>query len=238
MSLQPEQLKGEVSIEELKKLLAINPTVKLLDKDISDKVIKRTYGFQLSVPQYMVMFLLLNLFTFSSALLVEEKMTGKLRRIFLAPVESWQIILGKVASRVFWGFLQMVFLIVVGKFVFNITWGNDLFALFLLLFSFALGSVSLGMYFATFFRNPGKCAGLGSIAVIIMSALGGCWWPLEVVPETLRYAAFLFPTGWAMNGMMKIMTFGYGLDRVMVNIAIFLIITVLFIPLASRRLRV
>lgn len=236
ISLEPEQLRSKLTTEELKKLVTISPQIILQEKDMSRFIIKIPYGFQRTVPQYMIMFLLLVLFTHSATQLVTERITGQMRRLFMAPIASWQIVAGKIFSRVTWSVLQMLFIIIVGIVLFHINWGNSPAALFLLLVIFAVASSAIGIYFSTFFNNPSKCGGLGSLAIMIMSALGGCWWPLDVVPEYMRYAAFIFPTGWALDGIIKIMSFGYSTSGIYWHILYLIAISAIFIPLASRAL--
>jgi ABC-type multidrug transport system permease subunit len=70
-----------------------------------------------------------------------------------------------------------------------------------------------------------------------MSALGGCWWPLEIVPSPMREVAFAFPTGWAMDGLHKVMVFGHGAGAVLPNVAALLVMFTVFFFLASRFMR-
>jgi ABC-2 type transport system permease protein len=43
-----------------------------------------------------------------------------------------------------------------------------------------------------------------------MDALGGCWWPLEIVPDFIKVVAHLVPTAWAMDALHQLITFGGG----------------------------
>jgi len=46
-----------------------------------------------------------------------------------------------------------------------------------------------------------------------MAALGGCWWPLEIVPDFVKRLAHLVPTGWAMDALHQLITFGGGFAK-------------------------
>jgi hypothetical protein len=41
-------------------------------------------------------------------------------------------------------------------------------------------------------RGPGG-GNLGVLSTMVMAALGGCWWPLEIVPDTVQVLAYAFP---------------------------------------------
>ena len=42
---------------------------------------------------------------------------------------------------------------------------------------------------------------------VVLAALGGCWWPIEIVPEPFRIVALLTPSYWAMRGLQGVMYF-------------------------------
>src|SRR5439155_1065398 len=46
---------------------------------------------------------------------------------------------------------------------------------------------------------------LGSIAIMTMAAVGGCWWPIDLEPDWMQRAALAFPTTWAMEAYNDLM---------------------------------
>jgi len=46
---------------------------------------------------------------------------------------------------------------------------------------------------------------LGSIAIVTMAAVGGCWWPIDLEPHWMRTVALAFPTTWAMEAFNDLM---------------------------------
>ena len=46
---------------------------------------------------------------------------------------------------------------------------------------------------------------LGSIAIMTMAAVGGCWWPINLEPDWMQRAALVFPTTWAMEAYNDLM---------------------------------
>ncbi len=235
LCIDTEYFKKNINNDELEKLFSIKSTINLNEKKLSNYIQPISYGFQRSLPACLVMLIFINLFTYSAAYLVYERELGFTRRLQLAPMNPYHIVIGKITSRVIWNMIQIIFLIVLGILLFNINLGNDIIALIILLFSFAVSSAAMGIYFSSLFKNPNKCAGIGIMIILIMSALGGCWWPLEIVPEYLRYVAYIIPTGWAMDGLTKIMSFGSFLPDVLPNISAFLVTSILFIYLASHK---
>jgi len=49
--------------------------------------------------------------------------------------------------------------------------------------------------------NPDKVPGLCVLISLIMATLDVCWWPLEIVPDTLSTVAHVFPTARVMDAL-------------------------------------
>ena len=75
------------------------------------------------------------------------------------------------------------------------------------------------------------------IATMAMAALGGCWWPIEVVSKPLQTVALLLPTGWAMSALHGTISFGRTLDGVALQLVVLAGFAVGFTLLAARSLR-
>jgi ABC-2 type transport system permease protein len=56
------------------------------------------------------------------------------------------------------------------------------------------------------------------------AALGGAWWPLEIVPEFMQIIGHISPVAWAMDGFHEIMFFKGGLTDIVVPLAVLMII--------------
>jgi ABC-type multidrug transport system permease subunit len=193
-------------------------------------------GFQASVPGNLVMFVLMTM-VFSGAVITVERYTGVLRRYAYTPAGKGSILLGKLLGRMLIAFIQILFLLLVGKFLFRISLGTSTGALVFLMTVFAFCTGAFGVFFGALFRNPEQVSALSIITTLSMSALGGCWWSIELVPSTFKTIAFVLPTGWAMDGMHKIISFGYGMHAIVLDAAMLGAFGVAFVLLASWRLR-
>jgi ABC-2 type transport system permease protein len=234
LGFAPDDFRRSLTAEEVRAKVRIEPTVRLSVRE--QAVSAPVGGFQRSLPSYFVMMTFLNLFTYSSALLIEEKRRGHLQRVLVSPAGRTQIAAGKLVSRVAWAGLQLAVMILAGFFIFRIRFGAHPEALIALLGSFALCAAAMGVFYATLFESADKAAALGSIIVIVMSALGGCWWPLEIVPGWMRVIAFALPTGWAMNGIFRVMAFDASLAGIGTHLAVFTGAAVIFTVIAARRM--
>jgi ABC-2 type transport system permease protein len=42
---------------------------------------------------------------------------------------------------------------------------------------------------------------------VVLAGLGGCWWPIEVVPEFFQRVAAFTPSYWCVHGLQRVMYF-------------------------------
>ncbi|MBK9138417.1 MAG: ABC transporter permease [Verrucomicrobia bacterium] len=167
-------------------------------------------GFALSVPGVLVMYLMLNLLVFGGAAVASERRSGLMRRFLMQPLSRGALIMGKVYGLVLLGAVQVAVFLVLGQFVFKVELGSELPGILLTLMIYSWMSASLGVLIGSVITSEDKVTGLCVLASMVMAALGGCWWPLEVVPESIRTLAHFFPTAWALDALHQMITFGGG----------------------------
>ena len=206
------------------------------DADIGVRKQEVTAGFQRSVPSYLVMFVFLNLLV-SGAGIAEDRASGRLRRMAMAPVSRRTIVLGKLLGRFAIGWIQIIYMLGFGMIV-GIRWADHPWVFFAFLSLFALAAASLGILMGTLFKDPDKCASIAVWVAIVLSPLGGLWWPIELGSPLMRQISYLVPTGWAMEGVNSMLAFGAGAADVAPFAFGFLALFAVSFPLAARRLQV
>ena len=198
-------------------------------------------GFAQSIPGMSVMFVMLVALTYGAASVSGERESGKLRRLVTAPVSPSEIVAGKIAGRLVVSAAQITVLVLVGmvgSLAFGLYIGDHPFQLWLVLLLFALTVAPLGVAIGGWISDPNRAASIGVILTMVMAALGGCWWPLEVVSKPLKTAALFLPTGWAMRTLHGLISFGKGLGDLQSNLLVLGGFALAFAFLATRSLRV
>jgi ABC-2 type transport system permease protein len=171
-------------------------------------------GFAFSLPGNLVMYLLMNLMIFGGATLASERRDGVLRRLSIQPVSRAAIIGGKLYGLMLLGAVQIAFFVLVGRFVFQVNLGANLPGVLLTLLVFSWVAASLGVLAGSVLRAEDRVTGLCVLVALLMAALGGCWWPLELAPDWLRIIARCLPTGWALAALHQLISFGSGLGAI------------------------
>lgn len=229
--------KGEKPSAESFAHLAQQPRLIWLSVTSAGKRKDPPVGFEQAVPGTLVMFTLLIMFTSGAASLLVERRQGILRRLASSPMSRGAVVLGKWGARVTLGFIQIAFAMLAGKILFRVNWGEHLGAILLLLAAYASLAALLGLLLGNFSTSDGQVIGLGVIASNVMAALGGCWWPIEITPRWAQSMALIFPTGWAMDALHKLMFFGDSAAAVIPHLAGFVGLALIAGYLLARTFR-
>lgn len=200
-------LDGEALAREYHRIAALEPRV-ALESTFMGKGRVIPGGYNQTVPGMIVMSILFTVMTYGTAMLAEDRRGGLLKRLAVTPTSRAQIITGKLLGRIFIGFIQVAILLLVSHLAFGFYLGNSVLGWILCMVPYAFACGALGMFMGCFFKSEDQAATLGWIPAIFMAALGGCWWPREVVSEYINAVGYIFPTAWAMDGLHKIISFG------------------------------
>ncbi|MCA9945328.1 MAG: ABC transporter permease [Anaerolineales bacterium] len=185
-------------------------------------------GLNQSSPGMMAMFATFGMIG-GAAVMIQERQSGTLRRLLVMPISKGSILLGKLLGILLTGLLQMTLLIVVAALFFDVPWGNSPAALAVIVFAFALAITSLSMMMAALTKTLAQANALGTVIVLSISALGGAWWPLDIVPGWMQTIGRFSPMSWAMDGFQDIITRGLGMTAVLPEAGVLLAFTVIFL---------
>lgn len=201
---------GEVVTPESLQVLQEQPRSLTLHVESAGKRQEIPTGYSQTIPGTMVMFTLLVLLTSGSILLVIERKKGLLRRLASAPISRSSIVLGKWLGKMALAVIQIAFAMVAGTLFFDMDWGSALPMVFVVLIAWGAFCTSAAILLANVARSEGQMAGIGVISSMVLAALGGCWWPIEVTAGWMQELARWLPTGWTMGALHHLVNFGHG----------------------------
>jgi len=161
--------------------------------------------FDQNVPGFSVTFLLLGMLLGVSLGLLDERDWGTFERVRAMPIAVANVLGGKLLSRFLVGMVQMVTLLVVGWLAFDVSLGPQPWALLLPIAGIVFAGTGFGLIVAAVAPTREAVLPLGSIVIVTMAAVGGCWWPIDLEPRWMRTVALAFPTTWAMDAFNDLM---------------------------------
>ncbi|MGH7820339.1 MAG: ABC transporter permease, partial [Candidatus Binatia bacterium] len=101
--------------------------------------------------------------------------------------------------------VQMGLLFAIGWAAFGVSLGPEPWALALPTAGIVFAGTTFGLVVAGVANSREAVLPLGSIVIVSMAAIGGCWWPIDLEPRWMRSVALAFPTTWAMAAFNDLM---------------------------------
>ncbi len=184
------------------------------------------------VPGYSLMFVYF-LIPSLALTVIEERQTGTLRRLLVAPLARSQILLGKLLPYFLIAIGQFIFVLVASRLLFGIDLGSSTAALAIIIVTSALAMAGLGILIATFARSEGQADGLATIIVLAMAVISGAMFPNIAIPGLQA----ITPHYWSMQGFLNVTLHGQGVSGVLGPAGILLTMAALFFTVGAVRFR-
>ncbi|KPN93251.1 ABC transporter permease [Lysinibacillus sp. ZYM-1] len=191
-------------------------------------------SFQYYAAGISVMFILLTGMSGLSSI-IEEKKLGTYSRIRMTYTSLPSFIIGKWLSTTATCLLQFFILILGTSLIFNISWGNHLGVLFLLMLAYVFAIGGIVIFLTIFIQTETMANIIRGVGVQIMVLLGGSMIPIHTFPEMLQYAAYITPNYWAQNGLLNLMG-GRGFSSITVELLVLFCIGLLTFSIGFIRL--
>jgi ABC-2 type transport system permease protein len=192
-------------------------------------------GAAQTTPGMTLMFALL--FGGQSGLALQrERQNGVIGRLYGSPLGNLAVILGKILGTALMLMLQLTMMVVFSSLVLGLSWGN-LLALAIAGTAFALMASAFGIFCAVFTSSATQLNATSVLFVCMSSALGGMWWPIDVVPDWMQSLARVLPTFWGIQGVQGVMLRGYGVLEVLPMVLILCGFAMFFILVSTKVLK-
>ncbi len=211
----------------LSKLLKID-SEQVVGKDVKSPAATRIVG------GYAVMFLLFALSN-ASAAFFDEKNTGVFQRVLSAPVSRAQLLWSRFVYGVLFGLGQLMALFLAGHFLYGVDVFGHLGNLLLVCGSVAAACTAFGMLLSAVTKSADAARTLATLLVITMSACGGAWFPLSIMPHFMQQVAYFTIVYWAIEGFGAVLWAGNSLVQLLPILGVLLGISAAAMTLAVWR---
>jgi ABC-2 type transport system permease protein len=215
---EPEKAKkGPGATDVFSRIVKID-TEQVAGRELSNPMAARTVG------GYAVMFLLFAVSN-SAATLFEEKNTGIFVRLLSAPVRPAHIIWARFLFGMILGIVQIIALFLAGHFLFHLDIFSHAAALLAVGVAAAAACSAFGLLIASVSPNSAAASGIATFVVITMSAVGGAWFPVSLMPDYIQRISKLTIVYWSVEGFSDVLWAGHTLVQVLPKIGILVAIT-------------
>jgi ABC-2 type transport system permease protein len=211
------------------------PVATVRTEVVNAKSTQLPVGFSYSASTMLVLFVFINALA-GGAAMIQTRRFGILSRALAAPIRPRDLVLGEGLCYLTLALGQAVIIVVLGAAMFGVSWGNPL-AAGALVAMWALVGTGAGMVSGTLFRTPEQASAIGPAVGIAFGMLGGCMWPLEIVPAAVRLVGHATPQAWAVDAWVTVLSRGGGLVDIAGYLAILAGYAAVLLAFASLRLR-
>jgi ABC-2 type transport system permease protein len=142
--------------------------------------------------------------------MIREREEGSLLRMKLIPGSYLAILAGKMLFFMAVCVVQFYLMMQVGIYLLpllglpRLMLGESYLAAFIVATGIGLAATAYGILVGTVFKTPNQALNFGAISIVILSAVGGIWIPLEVMPRHMQWIGHLSPLSWGLDAINDI----------------------------------
>ncbi|WP_151733804.1 ABC transporter permease ['Paenibacillus yunnanensis' Narsing Rao et al. 2020] len=190
----------------------------------------------LGVATGLTLMFLMNLVSSTVTQILRDRTGRTMMRMYSAPVRAYEITLGNFLGSCLVGFIQIFVVLALGKWVLRYDYEVSMPFYFLVLATFMLVAMGIAATIAGLVRNPMNAGMINMLILTPTCMLGGCFWPLSVMPDYMQKAANFVPQKWAIQAVDMAST-GGGWDVLWQPFAVLGLMAAILLVLGSSVLR-
>ncbi len=181
-----------------------------------------------------------------SGSIMKEKTEGSVFRLHTMPTPYLLLVNGKIIVYVMVCLIQFLLMLSVGQIFLPmlglpaLVLGNSLMGIFILTLATAFAATGYGVMVGTLATTEHQAAIMGSLSILLLSALGGIWVPSYVMPEVMRNISAWSPLNWSLEGFYKLFLRGGGVGDILseaLKLLAFFLVTMAISSIANRKKR-
>lgn len=170
---------------------------------------------------------------------MKEKQEGSVFRFHTIPASYLLQINAKLIVYVVVCMIQFVLMLSIGL-VFlpmlglpELILGNSYSAILLVALGCSFAATGYGVLVGTLASTQQQGSILGSLSILVLSAIGGIWVPAYIMPETMRTISELSPLHWGLDGFYALFLRGEGVVEILPHVGKLLIFFLLCMGLTA-----
>lgn len=158
--------------------------------------------------------------------MIREREEGSALRIQLIPNALISVALGKILCYTLVCSIQFAIMVAIGVWVMPMLGLPALYlglhgwVLIPMAISIAFAATAYGYFIGAVFKTTNQAMPFGAISIVILSALGGIWVPIDLLPPNMQKIAMLSPLHWGLDGIHHIILRNNGIKEVLPHLGV------------------
>jgi ABC-2 type transport system permease protein len=164
------------------------------------------------VPGVVALVLMIITMTLTSLAIVKEKEIGTLEQLLVSPIRPYELILGKLIPFVLIGFVDVLVVLAVAHYWFEVPMTGSLPLLFALSGLFILTTLGLGLFISTIAKSQQQAMLIAQFFFFMpFIYLSGFAFPISNMPRVIQYVTYLIPLRYFLEIVRGVFLKGAGI---------------------------
>jgi ABC-2 type transport system permease protein len=189
------------------------------------------------VPALCGVILTLTLVLFTAVAIVRERERGNLELLITTPVQTPELMIGKIAPYVLVGYAQVSLILLLGRFLFGVPIQGNLIDLYVGTGIFVAAALTLGLLISTLADTQFQAFQMAFVTFLPQILLSGFMFPFDGMPWPARWLAEIFPLTHFLRILRGIILRGATLAELSREVWPLLLFFALALALATARFR-
>ncbi|MFC5648169.1 ABC transporter permease [Paenibacillus solisilvae] len=182
---------------------------------------------------FLIMFMMTSAVSLSE-LTLKHRENRTYFRIISSPINARAYVLSNVIVNLMIMMVQIVAAMFFMTVVFKLDPGVPVATMVGILSLFALASVSLSLVIVAFAKSTAAAGALQNLIVTPTCLLAGCFFPVDVMPGSIRRVADFLPQNWVLQSIHKLQS-GSSLSGIWFHLAVLLAFAAVFFLIAAYK---
>lgn len=227
-----KQITEKVVQEDIYKNVKIERPINFVVRVLFNPTLETAYFM---VPGVMCLLMCIITVVLTSTSITREKERGTFEMLISAPVSASEIIMGKTIPYVIIGICDAPFILAIAVLVFGVPMRGSLWVLMLAALSFVCSTVAIGTLISTFAKNQQQSI-LGTFLFLFPAILlSGLLFPLENMPEVMKWISYLNPVSHFLSLLRNIMLKGGELQYIAFHVGVLILMAIVFVYISYKR---
>jgi ABC-2 type transport system permease protein len=166
-----------------------------------------------------------------------EREDGTIVRILMTPISRGAVILGKTIHQLILQLARAVILILAAILIFGVKMNGSWFLVALILIIFTFGAVGMGIAISAKSEDMTSFQQISMLFTLPAMFTTGVFFPLDSVPDWMRWIAYFIPLTYANDAMRIVMIKGQGISAITGDLIILLMFSIIIFAVAIRMFR-
>lgn len=190
------------------------------------------------VPGMIGMLMILICALMTSISVVREKELGTMEILLVSPLKPATIMFAKAVPYLVVSFLDVILVLILAYFVFNVPIAGSIFLILLMSFIYTFSALALGLLISTITNTQQTAMIASGVGLMLPSMLlSGLIFPISSMPDILQWISYIIPTRWFVEALRDIMIKGLGIEAIWKQLLVLLFMGLILMNLSIRKFK-